>query len=70
MTRKEAIEKWSNRPFGTSEYVIDFFIETGMLKVEEESLELRVVKALRLSGYSGSAVMCELDRAGLKIVEK
>ncbi len=50
------------------------FEQLGMLKLEPDpvisTLDIRVIEAVKKSGYSGSIVLMELDRAGLKVVEK
>jgi hypothetical protein len=66
MTRKEAIEKWTRCE--KSAHWIDFFIEAGMLKVEEEKDIIRA--KLSNSGYNTDTLILELDKIGLKIVEK
>lgn len=44
------------------------FWETN--KPREDNIDLKVIKAMAKSGYSGAIVMMELDRADLKIVPK
>lgn len=75
MTRKEAIacfEKHMPMAYGAPS-IIDFYVEAGMLEIVEENFnknDVRIIEFLQKSGISGSIVMMELDRAGLKIVEK
>jgi len=39
-------------------------------KLKEDDLSSKIINAVAKSGYSGSIIMMELDRAGLKIVLK
>lgn len=75
MTKNEAVELLIKHVnvIGRShaEDVINFYIEAGMLKVEEElSIEARVSKALLDRGFSLPSLFCILDASGFKIVEK
>lgn len=72
MTRNEAIKLYYAKAVGNGiEGYIDFFIEIGMLKVEEEkTIELKAVKTLSYFSSFPERIISALDKAGLKIVEK
>lgn len=70
MTRKQAIEQFAkiySSGHDLSVRWIDFFIETGMLQVEEEKT---IKQTLNNVGYNGESLLETLDKLGLKIVEK
>lgn len=69
MTRDEAIKKWEHTR--DAKQMIDFFIEAGMLKVDEEiTVE---AKLMQLFGgktiYGHNDLIGKLQIAGLKIVK-
>jgi hypothetical protein len=63
-TRQELIDQY-HKSF-TSENMIDFFIEAGMVQVKEEET---IEGALDRIGY-GQSLIEHLANAGLKIVKK
>jgi hypothetical protein len=76
MTRKQAIERFA-KIYGSGHDLsvkwIDFFIETGMLQVEEEkTVEQKFNAAMLKEGFSQTTieVLKILDNNNLKIVEK
>lgn len=71
MTRAEAIMLLKKHlpSIFNGEKVVDFYIEAGMLKVEEEKTIRERAKTALHTGHI-DMVFNQLDEAGLKIVEK
>lgn len=74
MTRNEAVKLLSMKRRCISDEthaLVSFFIEAGMLKVEEEkSIIQKVEEAFRHESCTGLGAVHLLEEAGLKIVEK
>jgi hypothetical protein len=70
MTRKEAIAKCYGIAY--PEAFVQALEALGLIKTEpvHSDIDIKVIEAVRKSGYSGSVVLMELDRVGLKVVEK
>lgn len=55
----------------TFNQIIELIMQDENKKAKEyDELQVKVVNAMNKSGYSGSIVMAELSRVGLKIVPK
>ncbi len=80
MTREEVVAKFNalqarEKPIGAAEYMTDWLLALGILKLDEPpSINDRAAKAMwigaSIDGMTAYNALEALDAAGLKIVEK